>query len=468
MGLVLSVSALGLLQSWLPASMPRSDQIVVDRSMILFVLVMNLCVGLLLGAVPAMFIARRAVSGQIVHASRDASGLRGESNFLGAILTAEVAIALGLTITSALLPQSMWRSTHVDSGFDWRNVVTIGLSFPREQYDGDRIVQSLSRVQEAVRSVDPSSVFGWSTSPPFLSTTRIRYWTDVQPPPAPDDEEGVLAAAVFGDYFEALAIPLVSGRFFDRRDSRTAAAVCIVNRAFADRHWPQGEAIGRHITVRGVSKETMKTVIGVVGNIKQESPVSNFVEKIYLPFAQDYQFYGTIVLETSQDLHDLTTVLKSRIAQSAPDAPIDDIQTLKDSIDDLLAQRLFFTRLFSTLALAAVVLALTGIINLVQFGVTRRFREIGVRVVLGARPTDIVKLVLTKSLWFTSVGLGVGLGIAMLSTGYVSSWLYGLAPTDPLTFGGVALIVFLTAMASASLPTRQALRLEPGQALRAE
>lgn len=465
-GLLLASSAVGLLQTLLPADIPRADQIRIDGWVMAFVLGVSLLAGLLLGLFPALISTRLTAAEALSTAWGGASGLPKESRWLGGILAAQAALAVMLAIGAFLLIQSYWIAAGLDPGFEWENVLTVDMELPR---DLNRIPPLLEDLEAQLGSLEPVRGFGWNLSVPYTgSGMRINFWTDRQAAPPPGEEPSVQAGAIYGDYFKTMGIPLLAGRPFEAQDALGAQPVCIVNRSFASRHWPDGQAVGRQVHFRRLRDETTRIVVGVVGDVKQRSPVSDWIEKVYIPFAQMPQFYGTIVLKTEQASQTLLTAVKERIAQAAPDATVGAISTLEESLADLLAERLFFTRLFTLLALSGLLLVLAGVASLVQFSISRRIREMGVRVALGARPRNILWISLRASLLFTLAGSLAGLAGAYGLTHYLSTWLYELTPTDAASYATVCALMAVTALVAAALSARRALRLDPVEALRCQ
>jgi putative ABC transport system permease protein len=271
---------------------------------------------------------------------------------------------------------------------------------------------------------------------------------------------------VSSDYFRAMSIPLMRGRAFTERETKESPSVVIINQRMAERYWPGEDPIGKRLTVS--FEETPREIVGIVGDVRQTSLNAETTPGVYLPF-QQFPYPGmTLVIRTQTDIASITSAVRREIGAIDGNVPISEIRSMEQVISTSVSQRRFSMMLLGLFALVALLLSAVGIYGVMAYSVSERSHEIGIRIALGARSRDILKMVLGQGMILTLIGIAVGLMGALALTRLMSSLIYGVSATDPLTFAGVALALGSVALAACYIPARRATRVDPMEALRDE
>ena len=273
-------------------------------------------------------------------------------------------------------------------------------------------------------------------------------------------------------YFETLGIPLLHGRDFTASDRLGAPEVAVINEAMAQHYWPRENPLGKHIAHVGPQGETFE-IIGVAGNIATPDLHEASASMVYFPIAQTYLMFpwqpdATLLARTEGDPHTLVPALRAAVARINPDLPLFHVRTLQEQVATTIAEDRFLARLLLTFALLATMLSAAGVYGLVSYTTQRATREVGIRMALGAQPGQVLWMVLHKGIFLTISGTAIGLGAALGLSRIIASLLYGVSPTDPLTFAGVGIVMLIVSALACYLPARRALRVDPLMALRQE
>jgi putative ABC transport system permease protein len=309
----------------------------------------------------------------------------------------------------------------------------------------------------------PMSGDGWQTS----------YTVEGEPPPAAGEAPLTDFAMVSPDYFRAMGIPLIEGRFFDSRDIKGAAEVAIVDESFARRHFPDQSAIGKRVRNGGPnSTQPFREIVGVVGHVKNYGLAEQSRVEMYVPFEQNATSYANIVVRTPNDMAVATAAIQSAVRSADREIPVHSVRTMEQLLSDSVAGRRLFMTLLSFFAAVALALAAVGIYGVMSYSVTQRTHEIGIRMALGASSGDVLKMIVRQGMTLTLIGVVAGLGMAMglawsIST-LLSELLYDVGGTDPVTFGAIAIILSAVALVACLVPARRATRVDPMVALRYE
>lgn len=474
MGLLIAIWLTRAISSLAPDGFATSvydlNNIPLDWRVFAFTLALSLVTGIVFGLAPALTASKVDLI-QALRNSRSAGlmsfGLR---SFRGWLVVAELALAMVLLVAAGLLVRSFNKLTAIDLGFDRENVLTTRIALPRSKYK--ERAQSLAFQQEILQKVKalPGVQAAGTINHTPLNGFGMIVYTAIEGQPPPDKKDPPIGVGVVSpDYFQTLKIPLLNGRQLDERDGPTQQKVALVNQAFAQRFFPQGDVLGKRVGFACEETEGLcRTIVGVVGNIRQESLTDEVASELYLPSAQMPMNSMTLFVRTSSDPLSLVAAVRSQVQSVDNNQPIYDVKTLAQRVSDATAVSRSVTVLFSAFALLALVLGSVGIYGIVSYAVTQRTQEIGIRMALGARAGDILQLILKHGLVLVLTGVVIGVAGALALTRFLATLLFGITPTDSLTFVVVSAIFFLIAMFASAIPARRATRVDPLIALRYE
>lgn len=471
LGLLLALLGTDTLIRMSPVNIPRLTQFNLDGRVLAFTSLVSLLTGLLFGLAPAVYGFKSDLAQSLKEGGRGSSEGAHGGRVRGTLVAGEVAVALVLLVGAGLLIQSFLRLERVLPGFDPHHVLTVRLDSPAS-YDQARQMEFFERVLEGVRTLpgvrSASGVFGLPFSEVYAKTGF-----DIEGRPiAKADRPVTNYMAIKPDYFRTLGIPLREGRDFTLRDDLKAPPVAIINETLARRYFPHQDPIGQRIQP-GISngygdKPPMREIVGVVGDVKVSSLAADPQAQCYVPLAQSPIGLMTVVVRTDGDPLHLAPAVRSSVAALDKNVPAYNIRTLDQSLAQSVAQPRFITLLLGIFAGLAVVLAAVGLYGLMAYSVVQRTHEIGVRIALGADRAHVLKLVAGQGLTLTLAGIVIGLGGAFGLTRLLSSMLYGIRPSDPLTFALAAVLLTAVALLASYIPARRATKVDPMVALRYE
>jgi predicted permease len=430
-----------------------------------FTLILSLLTGLVFGVVPAWQISRANLNESLKSSARTDSAGAGGHRLRDVLVVSEMVLATVLLVAAGLLIRSLHKAQDTGPGFNTNQITLAAFDLSGNGYSDDRAVDYYDHLLERIRAypgIESASLERyvplWFTGRGY-STTRIEGQT-----PKPNEDMGVDLNAVGPDYFRAMQIPLIAGREFTEQDRAGAPKVLIVNQSMANRFWPNQDATGHRVHIWG----DWRTVVGVVRDVKyhrMNEPPESF---IYMP---ELQADGTDanILVRSQ-LPPAAVISDIRAAAKSLDPKVQPLET--DSLDRLLQLSMFANRtaasLASVLGILGTLLAALGIYGVLSYGVSQRIREIGIRIALGAQRGHVLRLIVGRGLRLAVLGAAVGVIAAAAITHWMSSLLFGVSATDPLTFAVVLLLVTAVAALAAYIPARRAMRVDPVVALRYE
>ncbi|MGH7648973.1 MAG: ADOP family duplicated permease, partial [Gemmatimonadaceae bacterium] len=437
----------------------------IDGSVLVYSIVICAVTAMLVGLVPALRESRVALGGGLKQGERGNS--RG-GTLRDALVITEVALTVVLMSGAALFGRSLLKLTSIHPGFNAEHLTVAGIFLPNAKYpDSSGRVQAFGQIVEAVRGVPGVAAVGLVTRLPLDFGTSTTFTIVGQAAPAPDREPSASYRTSSPGYFAALETPVFDGRDFGTGDDVHAARVAIVNRAFARAYFPNAPAVGQRIVV-GTS-DSMR-IVGEVGDV----PIGNIDARIpptmYVPFAQDPDNAMHIAIRSGAATRDLPRALGRIVDQIAPGGAV--VRAMP--MDELLAQsssvfmRRFPLLLLGAFALTTMVLAMVGIYGVVSYSVAQRRREMGIRVALGAQPRAVASLVVRHGGALALAGILVGLTAALLLARAIASMLYGVAPSDPITYASVAIVLALVAVLSTVAPAYRAAGVDPATVLRSE
>ncbi len=471
LGLLLGLRGVYILIRIIPVDIPRLTQAGLDGRVLFFVAAVSISTALLFGLAPAVSGSRLDLAESLKECGRGPSQESHRARTHGALVIGEVAIALVLLAGAGLLIRSFLSLEGVDPGFDPRHVLTARLDSPAN-YSAAQQLAFFGQVVERVRSLpgvrSASGVFGL----PF-SEVDANTGFEIQGQPVTEANRPATSyMAVAPEYFRTLGIPLDEGRDFTPQDDLSAPPVAIINETLAKRFFPRQDPIGQHIKP-GISngygsREPVREIVGVVGDVKLHDLAAVPGPQCYVPLAQSPLGLMTLVVRADGDPLSLVPAVRSIVASANKQVPVYNIKALRDLLAQSVARQRFVTLLLGMFAILAVVLAAVGLYGLVSYSVSLRTHEMGVRMALGAQNAAVLKSVVGQGLKLAVSGVAIGIVGALVLTRLLSSLLYGVKPTDPLTFIAASLLLTSVALIACYIPARRATKLDPMVALRYE
>lgn len=481
MGLVIASLGTSALISLAPANLPRLDDVSMNRAVLAFAMGLSALVAVALGLVTAARAARREPRAILVDARGQAGGASPRAGRI--IVAAQVAITLVLLIGAALLGRSFMRVLAVDPGFQTQGLVAMDLAVPHSDDPSARTRLSAfyADVLDRLRAIPGVEDVAAASAVPMDGGLPDGLFAVISPEDAPRtmDELRVLFqqkdrlgtadyCAVSQAYFRALGIPLVRGRVFDDRDAPAAPHVAVISESLARSRWPGADPIGRTIEFGNMDGDLRPlTIVGVVGDTREYGPEQPPRPTVYVDLLQRPGFSATVVIRSGADLRATIAAARGVLREVAPDVP-PRFRTFAQIYSAALGARYFNLTLVAAFAGTALALAVAGIYGVMAYSVTRRRREIGVRVALGASPGDVRRMILGQGLATTAAGVAAGLLGALGLTRTLESLLFGVTPTDPPTFAVAITALAAVAALACYVPARRATRADPVEALRRE
>jgi putative ABC transport system permease protein len=472
LGLLLAFFSLDLLVGFSPVRIPRIEEVSIDGRVLGFLSVIVLLTGLVFGTLSAFRLSERDLREALKEGTGRATGGRSRQRLRSALVVTEIALSLVLLVGMGLMLRSFLKLRAVDPGFRSDGVLCINVLLPQSRYPersqrADFIRQTTERMEvlPQVRSVSSAAFNTWT-----MGASSRRFAIEGLPLPEPGKENFANYVSASPEYFRTLNIPLVAGRAFTLRDDLQAPGVAIVNETLAHRFFAGEGAVGKRIRFYN-SRDPQPPwleIVGVVGDVKQISLDSDVRPEIYVPHAQGAHPALTFFVRTDGDPLSLTGATKSAIQAVDKDQPVAWLTTLDQALTGSVSSRRGLMFLLGVFSVIAVTLAAVGIYGVISHSVSQRTHEIGIRMALGAQPSDVLKLVVRQGLVLVVIGVGAGLAGALALTRVMSSLLFGVNATDAATFVSVSLILTAIALLACYVPARRATRVDPMVALRCE
>ena len=469
-GLLLAGWGVQALLALAPADLPRLNEVRPDTTTVLFALGVSLTTAFVFGLAPALQASRSESAGTIKDDGTRTAGSRSQRRLHKALVVSELALAQVLLAGAGLLVASFVRVQHVDLGFDAERLVAVELSLPSARYaDPDRKAAFHRGVLERLQLIPGVQSAAMGLTVPLRGAVNRGFWIAGRPAPAPGADQSVDFQIVSPGYFATLGVPLLEGRVFTGHDHAKAPLVAIVTRAMAVRYWPGQSAIGQRVQVGG-EKAPPREIVGVVADVRYRNPEQAPDPLLYLPYLQDREpwNWAMFAVRTPLDPDALAPSIRQAVAEVDPDQPVARIRTMEEIAGTLGAQRRFNTLLLALFSCVALLLAAIGTYGVMAYAVTRRTREIGVRLALGARPADVLRMVLGQGAGLVALAIGIGLAAAAGTNRLLAAQLFEVSPTDPVTLAAGAATLCAFALLACWVPARRAMRVEPLVALREE
>jgi putative ABC transport system permease protein len=472
-GILLAAVSLDALLALQPAGVPRLGEVVVDRTVVAFSLLLAAVTGLVFGVFPALEVARRPTAQSLREGGRGILHGRGHRLRSG-LVVGQMALAMMLLAGAGLLLRSFSQLRNVDPGFRTDNALTFRVSLPDGAYQDEAPRAAFfDALLERVSALPGVHQAGAIMGVP-LGGLRYSFSFEIQgrPPLPPAQQPSMQVRVVSPDYFDTMGIPLLRGRVFERRDVEGAPPALVISESAARRYFPGEEPLGQFIKLgwgRGEGKpKAGGEVVGIVGDVKDVGLDQEAPPECYLAHAQMPVSTMDLVLRTNVAPRSLVPSVEKEVRALDPELPVARVATLEDVVARSISEPRFYMVLLGAFALMAVFLAALGIFGVMSYAVVQRSREIGIRVALGARPADVLRMVLVHAAGLVAGGVVAGLLGSLALSRTIRSLLFELSPTDPATLGGMSALLAAVALLASYLPARRATRVDPVIALRSE
>jgi predicted permease len=439
-----------------------------DFRVYLFSLAAVLLTGLVVGIMPALRAARTNVISVLREGGRGSSSGPKRQWARNSLVAAQVAGSLVLLIVAGLFIRSLDKAQKINLGFNPDHVLNLSVDVGQIDYKEQRGREFFRELDNRIRTLPGvENVAEAFTVPLGVISSGARVWIKDHPLEAGQQPGDMSYNQVTPGYFDTVQMPMLRGRKFTDMDSEKAPSIAIINQTMAQKFWPNEDALGRLFSIKSPTGPFVE-VVGIVQDAKYQSILDDPQPYFYMPLEQEYQPLRTIHVRTTVPPETLALQVEAQIQELAPGLPVTQVQTMSDSLQG--ANGFFFFRfgaqLASVMGLLGLVLAVVGIYSVVAYAAAQRTQEIGIRIAMGAAPLDILKMVLRQGLGVVSIGLVLGLIIALAGTRLMASLFVGIKPTDPLTFTTVVLLLTAIALFACWIPARRATRIDPLVALR--
>jgi putative ABC transport system permease protein len=466
-GLFVARWGLDLLLAISPIDVGAFEHLTLSYPVLAFTAGVSILTAVVCGFAPAFEGSRTDVQEALKDGSRQVGGgLRGK-RLRHAFVIAEVALAVVLLVGAGLMLRTFASLQRVDTGLDTSNVITMRVSLPARKYDDSkalRFFQDAARRVAAIPGVQSAGIVSYLPFAGLGAATRV---TVVGQPPRPPGQDLTTDVTVCDNgYFQALRIPLLKGRLFTEREMREKANVVIINETMARQHFAGQDPIGQRVVINMTDPNVPTEIIGVVGNTKFTDVRAESHPTSYWPHPQLEYNSMTIAARTAGDPQTFAPTIEREIHALDPDQPVSDVRTMDQWVSRSLAQARFNSLLLAAFAALALLLAAIGIYGVMSYAVSQRTSEIGIRLAMGAAMRDILSMIIGDAMRLAGIGLAIGVGLALVLSRTLSSLLYQVTGTDPLTFAAVVAVLAGVALAASYLPARRAARIPPVEALR--
>ena len=465
-GFVLAVGAIAALTPHLPADLSRAEGIVIDTRMLIFTAVIALLTGTLFGLGPLFGAWRESVGDALKQNIRTSTEIH--TRLRSGLAVAQIAIAITLLIGAGLMVKSFWALVHVAPGFRSDSILTARLLIPGSRYTDSRKIAEFERaLRERLDRRPGIQSVGFATYVPLSGLDNGWNFLIEGRPPLPTGTYNMAKyRPVSVGYFETIGIPLMRGRSFTVADTAESPWVVMISDSLAREYWPSENPIGQRVQFA----EKSRTVIGVVGDVLHEGLDGQAKAEMYVPVEQAPRIESdpTIVVRTELDAGAAAAELRGTVSAIDRTVPVDRIETMQQLVSGSVAQPRFRTMIFTAFSLLALVMASIGIYGVMNHQVIQRTREFGIRLSLGATPSDVLRLVLRRAAVLIGAGACLGLSASVLLVRFIANLLFGTAPLDPLTFAAVPILLAAVTLAASYIPARRATRIDPIVALRYE
>jgi putative ABC transport system permease protein len=465
-GVFLAVLLLPALRTISPGTLPRLGEAGVNAPVLLFSLCLCVVTGVIFGIVPSLRASRGGIQAALQEGSRGSSQGGSRGRFRALLVVAEMAVALVLITGAGLLIESFAHLLRVDPGLNPKGVMTFPINLPSNRYNQPaQLAEFYRQLLDKVKSLPEVQSAGVTNFLPLGGGARFVFFCpEGHACQGVGKDPTIALRQVSPDYFQTVRTPLLRGRVFTETDIAGASPVAIVNQTTANRYWPQQDPIGKRIA--NSRDMIQREVVGVVADVKFRTLGTANSEEMYLPIAQVPWSSATLLVRSDTNSQPLVAAVRAKIAEIDPNLPVSGIFSMDDVVAGSVAQPRLVTQFVGVFAGVALLLAVIGIYGVMAYSVTQRQQEIGIRVAMGARPADILRLVVGQGMRLTLLGVALGVAASLFLTRLLSGLLFGVQAIDPIAFTSAAVVLVAAASIACYLPARRATRLDPIVVLR--
>jgi predicted permease len=474
LGVALASVGVSTLLRLAPTSIPRLDNVGVDSTVLLFAFGTVILITLLFGLVPALRLARTSVATVLNQSGRGKFGSANQDWSRSALLVAEVAFSLMLLFGAGLLLRSFSKLQAVELGFDRDQVFTFRLSLPEIPYDddGDATVRFFETLEDRIAEIPGVEQVGSAFGSPLGGSIASTSAEFLDRPAVPEgQEESIVTRIATPGYHETLRVPLIRGRAIDRTDRNGVTRAAMVSQSLVDKFYPNKDPIGQQIRMGfgwAWGTEQPWTIVGVVGDMRSLRVTRAPQPEIYLSHGQMGATNMSVLVRLAPNAPDVLPAIRKEVQALDPNVPLRRIEMLEETVDRQFGPARFYMLLLSIFAAVAVALAGIGLYGVIAYLVSQRTREIGIRIALGAKGGDVIRMVLTQGIKPAAIGIGLGVAGAYWSSRVLQSLLYNVEASDIATFAGVTVMLTLVVLLAIVMPARKASHIPPVDALRVE
>jgi putative ABC transport system permease protein len=470
LGLMLALWGMDLLLAAIPIDIPFWMKFDLDGRVLGFTAACSLLTGFVFGTVPALEASNPDLNETLKEGGRSGAG-SGRHRLRSLLVVAEIALSLVLLVGAGLMMRSFMSLQSVNAGINPSGVLTMYVALPGAKYrPPEKRIAFFSQLLDRVRAIPGVESAGTNTGLPLAGNNWGRSLTVEGFPVLPVGEAPAINhCLVSPSYFSAMGIAILKGRDFDERDTRESPKVTIIDERLAREYWPDVDPIGKRIRFGPPEdNEPWHTIVGVVGDVRHERLDALTRKTVYLPFAQMPIGGSSLAIRSSGRPENIAAAVRAQVKELDPDLALTQVMPMAEVVARSVWQQRLYTALFGVFAAVALILATVGIYGVMSYAVTQRTREIGLRMALGAQRQDVMKLVVGQGVVLAALGVGAGLIAAVGLTRLMSSLLFGVTATDPLTFAAVSVLLAGVALGACFVPARRAARVDPMVALRYE
>ena len=484
LGLILAFLALRAGGKFLPESLPRIDDIGMNWTVAGFALTLAVATGIVCGLAPAFAAMRTKVNDTLKEGGRTGSAGAGHARLRSALVVAEIAVALILLTASGLLLRSFEKMRAVNLGYEPDHTLVAAYSLPQKQYSTQPQVDQFNReLMRRLQSLPGVKSVGLTGFLPASGNNNNQAFIAEGYTPPNHTYDLATVIQVQGDYFQAIGIPLLRGRYLAADDSANSQLAVVVNQKLAEQTWPGQNPIGKQLRIGLLQMQTpWMVVVGEVADVKENSPDEPSKQQYYIANDQAEKIAGSlanpatdlngnggfIALRTAMPPEQMENALRTTVKGIDPQLPLTQMKTMTQALSESEASRKFNTLLISAFAAAAVLLAVLGIYSVIAFTVALRVQEMAIRMALGSQRSGIVGLILASGAKLAAVGCVLGLAGAFASSRLLQTLLFGVSPFDPITMSLAVVLILLLVLAASLIPARRASAIDPMRALREE